>query len=310
MKRCDKCGKNAVTLIRYSGMHLCKEHLNDFLERRVKKEVRRQCNLKKNDVLVIAVSGGKDSVATMHILHKILGERKGLEMHAITVDEGIKGYRPKSMEIAKKNCSVLGIEQHITNFNDIVGFTMDEIVKLPIETTPCSYCGVFRRKCLNLKAKELGATLLATGLNLDDTTQSILMNFMRGDIAKLARLGPHKERQEGLVPRVQPFRLIPEKESYLYAMLNNIQFYDGECPYSERALRGKYRDIINNLERDTPGTRHAVLQSYDSMADALIKSFPPANLIKCIECGEPTLNMICKSCKMLRDLEAMNQRGK
>jgi uncharacterized protein (TIGR00269 family) len=280
-------------------------HLNDFFERRVKKELRRQCNLRKNEILAIAVSGGKDSVVAMHILNEILGDRKGLEMHAITVDEGIEGYRPKSMNIAKKNCSVLGIEQHITSFKDIIGLTMDEIAKFPIETTPCSYCGVFRRKCLNLKAKELRATLLATGLNLDDTAQSILMNFMRGDIAKLARLGPHDRVQEGLVPRIQPLRLIPEKESYLFAMLNAIEFYDGECPYSERALRGRYRDIINNLESDTPGTRHAILRSSDSIADALIKSFPPAKLIKCIECGEPTLNMICKSCRMVRDLDDM-----
>lgn len=253
----------------------------------------------------MAVSGGKDSVVMMHILQEILGKRKDLEMHAITVDEGISGYRPESMKIALKNCKAIGIEQHITRFKDIVGLTMDEIAKFPIETTPCSYCGVLRRKCLNLKAKELGATKLATGLNLDDTTQSILMNFMRGDIAKLARLGPHNRVQEGLVPRIQPLRLIPEKESYLFAMLNGIDFYHGECPYSERALRGKYRDIINNLERDTPGTRHAILQSYDLIADALIESFPPAKLLKCIECGEPTLNMICKSCRMVRDLEEM-----
>ncbi|MEE9151465.1 MAG: TIGR00269 family protein [Thermoplasmata archaeon] len=305
MKPCDKCKKKAVTFIRYSGMHLCKGHLNDFFERRVKRVLRRQCNLGKDEVLAIAISGGKDSVVTMHMLHEILGNRKDLEMHAITVDEGISNYRPKSVESAKKNCLILGIDHHITSFKDIIGFTMDEIAELPIETTPCSYCGVFRRKCLNLKAKELGATMLATGLNLDDTAQSIVMNFMRGDIAKLARLGPHNRIQEGLVPRIQPLRLIPEKESYLFAMLNNIEFYGGECPYSERALRGKYRDIINNLEKDTPGTRHAILQSSDSIADALIKSFPPAKLIKCIECGEPTLNMLCKSCRMVRELDDM-----
>jgi uncharacterized protein (TIGR00269 family) len=191
------------------------------------------------------------------------------------------------------------------NFKDVVGITMDEISKLPIKTTPCSYCGVFRRKCLNQKAKELKATRLATGLNLDDTAQSIFMNFARGDIAKLARLGPHERVQEGLVPRIQPLRLIPEKESYLYAMLNKIEFYHGECPYSERAQRGRFRDILNNLEKDTPGTRHAIIQSHDSISDALLKSFPPAKLQKCENCGEPTLNKICKSCSMVRDLKIM-----
>ena len=310
MKQCDRCKKDAVTFIRYSGAHLCAEHFSEFVEKRVKKELRKQGKLRNDNVIALAVSGGKDSIVMMHILHEILGERKDLEMHAVTVDEGIEGYRPESMEMAKKNCKTLGIPHHILGFKDMVGITMDEINELPIQTTPCSYCGVFRRKCLNIKAMEIGATKLATGLNLDDTAQSILMNLARGDVARLARLGPHKRVQEGLVPRIQPLRLIPEKESYLYALLNTIEFHDGECPYSERALRGKYRDIINGLESDTPGTRHALLKSHDAISDALAKSFPPAQLNKCSECGEPTLNTMCKACGMVRDLEGMRVKIK
>ncbi|UCE39213.1 MAG: TIGR00269 family protein [Thermoplasmata archaeon] len=305
MKACDKCGKNAVTFIRYSGAHLCKLHLTEFVEKRVKKELRKQFKLERDEVFAVALSGGKDSVVAMHILNNILEERKDTEIHAICVNEGISDYRPESMEFAKKNCELMDIPLHIVSFKDAVDITMDDISKLPIKTTPCSYCGVFRRKCLNMKAKELNATRLATGLNLDDTAQSILMNIMRGDIAKLARLGPHERVQEGLVPRIQPLRLIPEKESYLYAMLNRIEFYHGECPYSERAQRGRFRDIINNLEKDTPGTRHALLQSYDSISDALLKSFPPAKLLKCKDCGEPTLSKICKSCSMIKEIKAI-----
>ena len=305
MKTCDKCGKPAVTFIRYSGAHLCKAHFIEFFEKRVKKEMRKQFRLRNNEVFALAVSGGKDSVVMMHVLHDILKDRKDLEFHVITVNEGIEGYRPESIEFAKKNAKSLDIPIHIVTFSDLVGTTMDGISKLPIETTPCSYCGVFRRKAMNTKAKELKATRLATGLNLDDTAQSILMNLLRGDVAKLARLGPHTKVQEGLIPRIQPLRLIPEKECYLYVMLKNIEFYDGECPYSESALRGKYRDILNNLEKDTPGTRHALLQSYDSIIDALTKSYPPAELKECTECGEPTLSKLCKSCSMIHDLKEM-----
>jgi uncharacterized protein (TIGR00269 family) len=309
MKSCDKCKSPAITFIRYSGMHLCKKHFKEFVEKRVKKELRKQRKLEPNEVIALAVSGGKDSIVMMHLLHKILKKRKDLEFHAITVDEGIKGYRPESINYAKKNCEALDIEHHIISFKDIIDITMDDITKLPIQTTPCSYCGVFRRKCLNTKAKELKATKLATGLNLDDTAQSILMNFVRGDMARMARLGPHEKVQKGLVPRIQPLRIIPEKESYLYALLKNIEFYDGECPYSERALRGKYREIINDLEKDTPGTRHAILQSHDSISKALLESFPPAKLKKCQECKEPTLNKICKACGMIKELEAMKGKA-
>src|SRR3989475_2579400 len=84
---------------------------------------------------------------------------------------------------------------------------------------------------------------VATGLNLDDTAQSILMNVARGDVEKLARMGPHETRQPGLVPRIQPLRMIPEKEVYLYALLRGIEFHDATCPYAERAQRGRFRDI-------------------------------------------------------------------
>lgn len=305
MKQCSKCNHSAVTFIRYSGAHLCKRHFSEFFERRVKKELRRQAHLQDDKVIALAVSGGKDSMVMMHVLNGILGKRKDLTLHAITVDEGIDGYRSESLEFTRKNCKELEIEHNIVRFKDMVGVTMDGIAGRPIQTTPCSYCGVIRRKALNTFSKKIGATKLATGLNLDDTAQSILMNFARGDVARLARLGPHKRVQEGLVPRIQPLRTIPEKECYLYAMLNNIEFHDGECPYSDRALRGKYRNIINSLESDTPGTRHALLSSHDAISDALAKSFPPAQLNRCNECGEPTLDMVCKACGMVGDLNNM-----
>ncbi len=149
---------DAVTFTRYSGAHLCQTHFTEFVEKRVKKELRKQGELRNDTVIALAVSGGKDSIVMMHILHKILTERKDIELHAITVDEGIAGYRPDSIEMAKKNCGALDIPHHIIRFKNTVGITMDELSKLPIETTPCSYCGVFRRKCLNMKAKKLGAT--------------------------------------------------------------------------------------------------------------------------------------------------------
>jgi uncharacterized protein (TIGR00269 family) len=179
---------------------------------------------------------------------------------------------------------------------------MDEIVLLQDELGECSFCGVFRRFCLNTKSKELGITKLVTGHNLDDVTQSILMNFVGGDMQKLARLGPHKKVQPGLVPRVMPLRVIPEKEVMLYALLNEIEFHLGECPYAVRASRRYYRDIIDSLEENNPGTRHSILNSYESIKDFLLKQFPPVDLRHCPQCGEPTSQEICKSCLLLDKL--------
>ena len=164
------------------------------------------------------------------------------------------------------------------------------------ELGECSYCGVFRRLCLNTKAKELGVDKLVTGHNLDDMAQSILMNFVNGDINKLVRLGPHKKVQPGLVPRMLPLRSIPEKENALYAILKDIKFHDGVCPYAIRALRGDFRDIIDDLEYKHPGTRHSILNSYDGIKDLLFEKFPPVGLKTCEKCGEPTSQKLCKTC--------------
>ena len=294
--QCLKCKKPAITFIRYSGAHLCKKHFIEFVERRVKKDIKKQGKTTDDATIGIALSGGKDSTVALHLMHEIFSKRPNLTLYAITVDEGIDGYRDKSLPIAQKNCKKLGIEHHVISFEDAIGKTMDEIASLHDELGECSYCGVFRRFCLNTKTKELGVNKLVTGHNLDDMAQSILMNFTNGDMQKLARLGPHTRIQPGLVPRLLPLRTIPEKEIMLYAIVKNIEFHNAECPYSTRALRGSYREIIDTLEDNTPGTRHSILNSYESIKELLLEQYPAIKLNTCPTCGEPTSQQICKTC--------------
>ncbi len=293
---CIKCRKPAVTFIRYNGTHLCKNHFIEYFEKRVKKNIKKQGKTEGKSKIGIAISGGKDSNVALHIMNDIFSKRPTVSLYAITVDEGIKGYRDESIKTAGKNCKMLGIEHYIISFKEAVGKTMDEIAKMHDELGECTYCGVFRRFCLNKKTKELGIDKLVTGHNLDDMSQSILMNFIGGDMQKLARLGPHKKVQPGLVPRAIPLRTIPEKEVMLYAILKNIEFHNAECPYSLRASRRYFRDIIDSLEYNNPGTRHSILNSYDSIKDLLFQKYPPANLNQCKKCGEPTSQNICKTC--------------
>lgn len=307
MLKCDKCKNNSVISVRYSGAHLCKKHFNDFFERRVKKEIRKQCDLKKGSKIAVALSGGKDSTVAMYMVHKIFLDRKDISIEAILVDEGIANYRPYSIKIAKKNCKNLGIPLHIVTFSGYIGKTMDEIVEsgkdIGKDIFPCTYCGVFRRYCLNKKAKEIGASVLATGHNLDDTSQSIMMNLLKGDVEKLARLGPHNKIQKGLIPRIEPLRIIPEAETYLYALLNKIEIHGHEhCPYAAKAQRNEYRKILYDLEKTTPGTRHAIVSSYDQLRGIIQKKYSPAKLRLCKECGEPTLQTYCKTCMLKKEL--------
>ncbi len=304
--QCDRCPEPAVTFLRYSGAHLCAGHFTEYVEKRVKQEIRRELELSGEPTrIAVGLSGGKDSSAALVLLHRYLGNRRDVTLEAITVDEGIEGYRPPSLAIARDLCASLGVKHHVVSYRERVGFEMDRVVRLDPAAIPCGYCGVFRRHALNTKAKEIGADYLATGLNLDDTAESILMNVARGDVERLARLGPHEHVQPGLVPRLQPLRMIPELEVYLYAFLKGIRFHDANCPYAERAQRGRFKEILHRLEEDSPGTRHAIVSGYDELRAVLQRAWPPASLNACARCGEPTVHEICKACELKERLERM-----
>jgi len=247
----------------------------DFVERRIKKEIRKQ-GLPKGTIAV-ALSGGKDSSIAAYMLNEILKEHRERKLVAITIDEGIKGYRDKTIEVAKKFCEEHEIEHHIFSFKDFIGFTMDEISKKRGNIAECTYCGVFRRYVLNKVARKMNVKAIVLGHNLDDVAQTILMNFIRNDLRRLARMAPHRHIQPGLIPRLLPLIEIPEKETTLYALLKGFEIYEGACPYSVRAMRGEYRNILFMLEEKHPGTRHAILKSYRGIEDCLAKKFLPQN---------------------------------
>jgi len=303
--QCSKCVKPAVTYIRYNGSHLCKDHFKDYFERRVKKDLKKQGKTFNPSLIAIAFSGGKDSTVTVHILNELFKSRRQVEIHAITVDEGIRGYRDESLKTAKETCRRLNIPHHVISFREVVGATMDEIAAVKDEVGECSYCGVFRRLCLNKKAKEIGADKLATGHNLDDVAQSILMNFVNNDLEKLARFGPHQRVKPGLIPRIMPLRTIPENEVMLYAILMNLDFHYAECPYSTRALRGDFRGVIDLLEEKYPGTRHGILNSYERLKGMLQDQYGTGCLNTCSHCGEPTSQSTCKTCALLKRVKKM-----
>ncbi len=266
--------------------------------------MRIQTKLKRDSVIGLAVSGGKDSIVLMHLLHGILEKHRDVKLVVLTVDEGIEGYRPDSIDITASNAKELGLEHKVASFKEMFGVTMDSIAPKSDKQTPCSYCGVFRRRALNELAKAANVDRLALGHNLDDCTQSILMNLLRGDVERLARMSPHERVKPGLIPRMLPLRTVPEKECYLYALFNNLTVHHGECPYSERALRGTYRNILYGLEEQTPGTRHTLLSTFDRIKPLLADSFKPADLNSCISCGEPTPSELCKACQMQEEMKS------
>lgn len=298
--------------LRYSGTSLCRDHFLRFFEERAKREVARQGRLPAGTIAV-ALSGGKDSVSALHFMRRLVEGRPGIQLAAITVDEGIAGYRDSALDICRRVTDEWEVPWHVVRTKDLAGYAIDEYAAgaagprgdaLPKAERPaCSACGVFRRAGMNRLAREIGAAAVVTGHNLDDQAQTVLMNTLKGDLERAARLAPHTEEDvahhPGLVRRILPFRSIPEKEVLLYAVLHGLPLHhEAECPYAARSHRFALRDMLVKLEEQTPGTRHALVKGAERLKPILQAALPAMAVASCPECGEPTSGALCKACEM------------
>src|SRR4030042_2360614 len=188
------CEEPAVIYRKYEGRAWCKEHFSRQLESKVKQTIKNNVLVGKGDRICVALSGGKDSSLVLYLMQKFFGKRPDMKREALIVNEGIGDYRDESIKIAEKLCESLGVNLHVCSFKDEFGKSMDQILRQK-GARSCTYCGVFRRFILNKKARELGATKLATGHNLDDEIQSVFINNLKGDLGRLIRLGPRPPGQ-------------------------------------------------------------------------------------------------------------------
>ncbi|MDD4128083.1 MAG: TIGR00269 family protein [Methanomicrobium sp.] len=293
--KCFKCNRDAVIYQRYSGMHLCPEHFTVDFEGRAKKAIRQHKWVSSGDKIAVAMSGGKDSSAVLYFLTKIFGERRDLDIFAVTIDEGIKGYRDSS--VVERIAEKYGVKCHTTSFLENFGITLDKIVEKKGDRNSCSYCGVLRRQILNGFARELGATKIAMGFNLDDEAQSVMMNVLRGDSERLLR---KQSPAEGMIPRIRPFIYLPEREVALYAKLYVEGYEERGCPYSHNALRADVRELINDYNYRHPSTKYALVNLGEDLKEGLTED--NTQITRCDVCGEPVFGE-CHTCRILRDIK-------
>ena len=255
--------------------------------------------LKKGDRVAVGLSGGKDSTVLLHSL-VLLQKDLPFEIVAVTINEGIENYREKTLEVAKRECENLGVEQVVLSFKDASGKTLDEIQEKDTDL-PCTNCGVLRRYLLNKGAREAGANKLATGHNLDDLAQTVLLNVFRNEPSRLARLNDPIVEDEKFVRRIRPLMMTPEKEVAIYAFLKGIEIDRVDCPYAKYAFRGFLRETLNRAEEKYPGTKHKIAGTFLEIEDALrAKYMKNAELSYCRSCGDPTSNEICMYCRKIK----------
>ncbi len=301
------CDNSSFTRDSRSKKIYCKSHFSELIENRVRKAINRYNMLESQDHIGLGYSGGKDSTVLLYILFKLKNRFPNCNITAITVDEGIEGYRDACIELTQRFTKHYQIPHVIISFHEIYGANLDEIVKRSkeqgITLSACAICGIFRRRALNLAARRVNATKIATAHNLDDEAQSILMNMLRGDARKFIRL--HRvpiKKYKSLCPRIRPFVHITEPEIVLYAIAQKIKFHSYPCPYASSAMRNDIRTFLSEMEEKRPSALLNIVKLHDS----LLEYFPQdSNLdppFYCEKCGEISTHRICPVCLLMEKL--------
>ncbi|MGN0105793.1 TIGR00269 family protein [Methanobrevibacter ruminantium] len=304
MGSCTKCGNpNVIIKRKASGQALCNDCFIESIEKKVKQTIKKENFIEKGDKVLVALSGGKDSVVTLEILNSYV-KRHIIELCAVTIDEGIAGYREEGVEIAKAHAERLGIPHKVVSFKECFDIDLDEIMKKENHRGSCTYCGVFRRWIINRAAREFGATKIATGHNLDDETQAILMNYLEGNTENLAKIGPKTESNSDLFTvKIKPLREIPEKEIGLYALAKGLDIHLAGCPYAQESFRMEISNILNELVKEHPTIKYSTLRGFDKIRPAIRSEMAhDYEFDRCERCGEPSSNRLCRACTFLEEL--------
>ncbi|MCD7781874.1 MAG: TIGR00269 family protein [Methanosphaera sp.] len=308
---CTQCGNKHVIIHRkYNGQHLCSNCFKKSIEKQVLKTIKKEKLITKGDKVLVGLSGGKDSVCLLTILN-ILKEKNIITLEAVTIDEGIIGYRDQGVRIATETANKLGIKHHIVSFKDKYNFTLDRIMEEEYKQDKpqhaCTYCGVFRRQIFNHVALEIGATKIATGHNLDDESQSILMNYVEGNINNMIRIGYKTEaKDERFTPKIKPLRKIPEKEIGLYVLESGFEVHFDGCPYAGDSFRMEIGDFIREKTVNHPTMMYSILNGFEKIKPAIKKDYMQHHTGQangtCKRCGDPATQDICKACQFLDNI--------
>lgn len=328
---CELChGRKAVMKRPKNLQKLCKECFYNVFETEIHNTITDAKLFQTGDVVAIGASGGKDSTVLASVM-KTLNERYnyGLKLVLLSIDEGIKGYRDDSLATVKRNQAQYDMPLEIVSYKDLYNWSMDEIVSCAGIRSSCTYCGVLRRQALDRGAAKLGINHIVTGHNADDIAETVLMNLLRGDTARLENSSVIVTQSSGSpIRRSKPFKYTYQKEIVLYAHYKKLDYFSTECTYAPEAFRGTTRELLKALESIRPSCimdiiysgEHLVLapkkkrtvqyknnkakKEYEVNSDGSVnikKEFKDGN--RCEKCGYLSSNKICKACTLLAGLE-------
>lgn len=317
--KCKVCRGHAVIDIRRHNAGFCQGHFIDHLKGQVERAIKDFKMFTPDDRLLIAVSGGKDSLAIWDILLDL-----GYDATGFYLDLGIGGYSNRSKEATIAYAERRGAKLIIRSLSEEHGFTVPELSQLT-GRVPCSGCGLNKRYEFNRAALEEGFQVLVTGHNLDDEVATLFGNTLHWQTDMLGRqspvleerlMGSEGEERTVFVRKVKPLIRISERETAAYALLQGIDYIVEECPMVEGNTQHRYKEALTLLEENSPGTKQQFLFGFLSKAAPRFKTeTDEADLTQCSSCGAPTVlwegqtEAVCAFCKTKRLAERRKVEG-
>ena len=297
---CDKCKKQATYSRKYSGENFCSECFSNSIFRKSARTISKYKMIKNNELVCVAVSGGKDSLVLLDILNK-MSETHNFRIFAITIDEGIPGYRDEALDIVQNFCATLKIKHKVFSYKELFDLTLEESLQLRNDEKPssCSICGIFRRRALDHAAKSINADVIATGHNLDDVLQTFLINTLSGDTSKIGWMNPDVSSNK--LRKIKPLSEIYESEIVFYAFTNDLPFQTEPCPHMDEGIRTEIREFLNSLEANHSGIKNNMYNSVLKIS-RFTKKANYKEKQNCSVCGNECSGSICSVCKMIAHL--------
>ena len=290
--KCRRCHAEAAVSLPSHNTAFCPQCYLDFFARQVASGIQEQKLLEKGDRILVALSGGKDSLALILEL-----SRQGYDVAGLHIDLGIPGYSDVSRSVVQRFCGKHSLPLIIKRTAD-EGLAIPD-VKKKVDRPICSVCGKIKRHIFNRTAREEGFTALATGHNLDDEIARLSSNILRWDTDYLSDEGPLLDASGNFIKKVKPLWRLTEYETANYAFLMGIENYYAPCPYSKGASFSVYKKLWIELEEKMPGRKLHFYQRFLTHARAFFQTEgKEERLMPCVSCGSPTSAELCGVCRI------------
>ncbi len=293
--RCRRCKADAIIDLRRHNAAFCRDCFVHHCHEQVRRAIHDYEMIEPGARVLVAVSGGKDSLALWHILREL-----GYEADGLYLGLGIGTYSDESGDFARAFAQRFDLTLHEIDLPADLGFDIPEGART-VRRSPCGVCGLSKRHLFNQAASTHGYDIVATGHNLDDEAAVLFGNTLRWDDEYLARQFPVLPATDGFVRKVKPLVRVGEREMAAYCVVLGIDYILEECPMAVGNRHLAYKELLNSLEERSPGAKAAFLfnfldRAHERFADAAVVD--KDDLLRCTICGSPTPGEVCAFCRL------------